>query len=135
MFLDEIKRLPMTSKEYSNSTIKGNPIQNFSEYDEYQRPTMRDPANNNKFLILYGDNRINFKKVLGKPEFHWRGEYYFHGWLIEYKNAKLILMTAKEYGTCYEVVVKNHDKKEEVVIKDCIELIDNLVNEILKLGD
>lgn len=56
--------------------------------------------------LLYRDNRKHLRAIWGKPHFHFRGEFDFHGWsfLNRACNLRYIVLTAATKGTCYEVV-------------------------------
>lgn len=53
---------------------------------------------------LQSDNRERFHKIFGKPDFHYRGEFDFHCWSLDFQENNYIILTAKGKGTCYEVV-------------------------------
>jgi hypothetical protein len=65
---------------------------------------------------LTGFHRDRFQALWGNPSFCWHGYHYFYCWLLNLDDkATILVFTAKEHGTEYELVnrlngqpVKNH---------------------------
>ena len=55
-------------------------------------------------IRLHGDNREVFRKIFGKPSFHFRSEFDFHCWLLKLGRKQMLVLTAKGKGTSYELV-------------------------------
>lgn len=51
-----------------------------------------------------GFQRDRFRKLWGKPSFCWHGSHYFYCWLLNLNGkATILVLTAKEHGTAYEL--------------------------------
>ena len=79
-------------------------------------------------LRLRSDNRKRFREALGKPDFCYRGSYYYHCWVFEFEGDTFIVMTAKEKGTCIEKVGGIDYSKAEG--KKCIRFVKDLLKKI-----
>ena len=106
MKLSDVKFSSIDRKDYEDEVVVGNPIENFPEYQEYMMKfyynvTRKDFDRSCGWL---GDNRAKFKKHFGKCAFTYNGGHYFHGWLVDLGTTQVIVLTAREHGTCYEVV-------------------------------
>lgn len=119
--MQEVVILKARSAQYENGEIKTNPIQNYSWYRKWR--TDKDILRSH----IYADNRKKLRDVFGKPSFCYRGEFYFHCWLLGLGGkAKLLILTAKEKGTCFEVVLEERGNKvvgdEDTIINfmDCL---------------
>lgn len=66
---------------------------------------------------LLSENRKLFKKLWGKQNFCWTGEFRFWVWVHELPDCQLIVMTAPGKGTCYEYVLTGQKQKaiEQIV--------------------
>lgn len=53
---------------------------------------------------ILGDNRVKFRTIFGKPHFRFRGNHYFHVWIIPFEGSEFVVLTAKDHGTCFEQV-------------------------------
>jgi hypothetical protein len=101
-----IKKLKAKAAQYG-SEIQTDPVQNWDWYQNEWR-------NNFDFILsdLFQDNRNRFREIWGKPSFCWRGEFYFHCWLLDIDGkAQMLVLTSKGKGTAYEVVFKRDGKK------------------------
>lgn len=78
--------------------------------------------------VISADNRKELKKLFGKPLFYYdNGEFKYHTWCVEFQNKKILIMSAKEYGTRYEMII---DKKDDD--KNNIDEIEKIGVEFLK---
>lgn len=102
-----IKKLKAKAAQYGNE-IQTDPVQNWDWYRDEWR-------NQFDFILsnLFQDNRERFREIWGKPSFCWRGEFYFHCWLLDINDemAQILVSTAKSKGSAYEVVFKRDGKK------------------------
>lgn len=57
------------------------------------------------FNTYLADNRERFKKIFGKPDFHYKSSFYFHCWSFEHAGETFVVLTADEKGTCIEMDV------------------------------
>lgn len=81
---------------------------------------------------ITGDNRETFKKLFGKPSFHFRGEFYYYNWALELDGGKaqIILGTAQGKGTCVEVIIQAHGtriRKDISVVLDFMQQLGHIV--------
>jgi len=130
------KTRPMTSKKYQN--IDAEPIVNFPEVWKWFFKVQNNILSSKKNILaefnrncnLLKDNRKAFLKLFGsKHRFIFQGEFKFHCWAIEYYPGEiLILLTANEKGTCYEVVCSS--SKEKVTTSKIIEFLEVLANKV-----
>lgn len=65
------------------------------------------------------DNRKRFRKLWGKPHFHYLGEVRFHSWRFKVthngQDYFYYVLTAQELGTCFE---RNGELKYDEPIQD-----------------
>jgi hypothetical protein len=133
MKLKDIKILSLTRKDYTNGNIIGLPICNYPLWQKTYRSALKrikDLKRFKKFHKIFKDNRTDFKRIFGKPSFTFNGSHYFHGWLVEFNDTQLIVLTAKEHGTEYELVIKKNGIKKRPSIKKTIEFLELLMNNI-----
>jgi len=99
-------------KDYENRVVITEPIQNDREVSKLILGIMTEQLRNRSKTIT-GDNRTYFKSLLGKPHFYYRGEFYFHGWYMFTPEGipALLILTAKDKGTCYERIVSYKGEK------------------------
>jgi hypothetical protein len=74
---------------------------------------------------LFRDNRKPLKRLLGKTVTRYdNGEFLFDCWILTFpKGTKIIIFSAKDKGTCYEVI----DDTDLSELKDFFDLLlDNL---------
>ena len=129
MKLKAVKFLKMRRKDYSEGVVVGCNIMNFPEHRAFLQKYWGMGVSRKMFdkgCNLTGDNRARFKKLFGKCAFTFDGSHYFHGWLADLGTAQVIVLTAREYGTCYEVVVKRDGKKMHNDIPRVFEFMDML---------
>jgi hypothetical protein len=102
-------KLKAHRSEMDRGYIDGKDVTNFPKILEWMTTTESRELWEQR-IRLTGDNRKNFRDIFGKPSFCWKGEFYFHCWLLEVPGAKLLLLTAKEKGTCYDLLI-GHERK------------------------
>ena len=127
MKLSDVKWLRMRRKDYSEGTVVGCPVMNFPEWHKWMQTYWGMGVSRKMFdkgCNLTGDNRAKFKKHFGKCAFTFDGSHYFHCWLADLGTAQVIILTAREHGTCYEVVVERDGKKVEPDIPRVLEFMD-----------
>lgn len=98
MNLKNLKRIDMTCKDYSGQDATC-PVENYPEIRNWimaLQPQVRH--------FLYRDNRKPFLDLWGKPSFYYTSEFRFHCYPFDLENAKLLILTAKGKGTCYELI-------------------------------
>lgn len=98
----------MTEKEY-NEIGGGIPLMNFADYREWSNHWFMARAKAEKRFMISADNRAAFKRIFGKPHFHFHGSHYFHCWDIVYNGLRIVILTAREHGTCYEQIGRMKD--------------------------
>jgi hypothetical protein len=60
---------------------------------------------------LTGFHRDRFRQLWGPPSFCWQGNHYFYCWLLNLDDkATILVFTAKEHGTEYELVNRLNGK-------------------------
>lgn len=109
MKVRETRILKAKAGEYDNGSLKGVRVENFPDWAFWlQRHSNRLARKKQDMLFaVCGDNRARFRSILGKPSFCWRGFHYHHCWLAELALGTMVLVfTARERGTCYEVVTR-----------------------------
>jgi hypothetical protein len=109
MKVADVKFLKMTRRDYADGATVGVPIQNFPEWRVWSEKYWGMGVSRKMFdkgCNISGDNRAKFKKHFGKCAFTFNGNNYFHGWLADLGAAQVIVLTAREKGTCYEVLVR-----------------------------
>ena len=129
MKLQDVKFLPMKGKDYDNCKIVGVPWMNFPEHRDWMQKHWGLGVSQEMFdkgCLINGDNRERFKRLFGKRAFVFNGGegHYFHGWLADLETAQVLVLTAREHGTCYEVVVKRDGVKIRKDIKRVLEFMD-----------
>ena len=68
-----------------------------------------------ELFVMSSDHRETLKKLFGKPSFYFKGEFYYHNYLFEYKEHLFLIGTAKDKGTLYEVHKVKNKKLQGVV--------------------
>jgi len=58
--------------------------------------------------LILRDNRECFANVFGKAHFHYRSEFTYCAWSLKFKNNEYVLLTARDKGTCIEIVKDNN---------------------------
>lgn len=126
----------MNSKEYEESVqtaIENNPKVAQFLCDESVRSWKLSKKLGKEYQSILSDNREVLAKIFGKPHFH-RGEFYFHGWQIDFEGSSFVVVTAKEKGTCisilepWEKVRKANPKVMINFVKDLSKKIKDNVN-------
>jgi hypothetical protein len=102
------KILPCKSKDYREGKLETTNIQNFQRVFKWINEAWNEDFESG--MSLLADNREVFRYLFGKPCFYFRGEFYHHGWLFEFKGRQIVVLTAKGKGTSYELV--NNPKPE-----------------------
>jgi hypothetical protein len=117
-----VKENVMTKKEYIK--CGSIPLLSYNEVTSCFSPFLFFFLHENGHYLLR-DNRALFKKMFGKPHFYFRGAHYYHCWLIERNNAKIIILSAKAHGTSYEQI-------GSVTVNERLDFLNWLSNEIQK---
>jgi hypothetical protein len=104
--LSNLRAPPVTKEDYVSRKILVSDIFNNAAIMLWMhRYLPTEDLREVRSAALLGDNRENFRKLFGKADWHFKGsEFYFHVWVRHYKNTTILLLTAKDKGTCYEVV-------------------------------
>ena len=91
--------------DYDNLRIHGVPVP-FSYFMKYHNPHSTSWSRKTFDIgcALNGDNRKLFRELFGKCSFTYRGGHFFHCWYVQISGTGLLLFTAKDHGTNYEVV-------------------------------
>lgn len=82
-------------------------------------------------FLMWSDHRETLKKLFGKPSFYFRGEFYYHDHVFEYKGHLFLVGTAKDKGTCYEVF-KIKDKPFKGVVSEFLTEIHSKLLSVIK---
>ena len=128
MKLSDVKFLKMKRKDYAfGGGVVGRSVQNFPEWQKWMKKYWGVGVSRKKFdkgCLINCDNRERFKKHFGKCAFTFNGSHYYHGWLADLGTAQVIVFTAREHGTCYEVVTERDEKNVEANIPRVLEFMD-----------
>lgn len=129
MKLSDVKFVKMSRRDYEDEVVVGEPVQNFPAWQEWMKKYWgRGPGLSRKWLykgcLISQDNRERFKRHFGKCAFTFNGGHYFHGWLADLGTSQVVVLTAREHGTCYEVVVRRDGKKVQKDIQRVLEFMD-----------
>jgi len=107
--------------KYRKGELNTVPVLNCQEFFRWFSTTnlgWRDPG-------ILGDNRESFKKLWGKMDFSFKGEFYFHCWVREFEGETFVVLTAKGKGTCVEMLRppgRGVDSKAEVIKRFALDL-------------
>ena len=118
----------ITGKQYAEGEAKATPIENCRAYMYWVFPKGH-PTKDCSLMLLTDDNRKSFRHLFGKPNFYFKSEFYFHVWEREFNGHTFLLLTAKDKGTCIEMVgetAKTIREKGEVVVAFVTELSNQL---------
>ena len=127
MKLTDVKFLPMKGKDYDEGKIVGCHWMNFPEHRDWMQKYWGLGVSREMFdkgCLINGDNRERFKNLFGKRAFVFNGGHFFHGWLADLGTTQVLVLTAKDHGTCYEVVVEKDGKKVRKDINRVFEFMD-----------
>ena len=129
MKLSDVKFLKMSRNDYENNGVVGESILNFPEWQFAMQKYWNWGVSHKMFdkgCRISGDNRARFKKHFGKCAFTFNGGagHYFHGWLADLGTTQVIVLTAKDHGTCYEVVTWKDDVAVNTDILRVLEFMD-----------
>jgi len=127
MHLSDVKFLKMRRKDYEQMLISGCDVQNYPDYHVFMQKYCGVGISRimfDKGCKISGDNRAIFKKHFGKCVFTFPGGHYFHGWLVDLDGTQVIVLTAKDHGTCYEIVTMRDGKKVCFDISKVLEFMD-----------
>lgn len=140
MKVSDIKLFNCTEQDYSNGNVEASDSNNFTDvgFFLYKPSPMwgnKEDSNSYEHFLdqtkLFQDNRKNFLDLFGKPHFHFKGsEFYFHCWAIDLGTVKVIILTAKDKGTCYEIVTDFKGNKEIPDINTFIDFFKFLMKEL-----
>lgn len=70
---------------------------------EYEKDNTFSEEKFKRNFCMSADNRQIFKRMFGKPTFHFRGEFFYSDYVFEYKGHLFLAGTAKDKGTVFEV--------------------------------
>jgi hypothetical protein len=97
--------MKISKKEYAEGKINTAAIENCPEYRDWILQSLAILQDKSRLHVLCKDNRESLKKLWGKPHFRYNnGEFYFHAWVCEDRGETYIVLTAKNKGTCVEMV-------------------------------
>ena len=128
MKIKDVKFISIKGKDYGTK-IQTNPIQNLPEWQKWMEKYWGVNLTRemfNKGCNLVGDNREKFRKIFGKRNFTFKSSHYFHGWVADLGTAKLAILTAREHGSCYEVIERWNGEKIQNDINRVLEFLDML---------
>jgi hypothetical protein len=126
-YLEQTFKFPKMKRKDYGHTIHACPIQNFPEWCAFSHKYWGMGVSRKVFNMgcnMFGDNRERFKRHWGKCTFTFNGSHYFHCWLVDLGTAQVVVLTAREHGTCYEVVVSRDGKKVRKDIPKVLEFIE-----------
>jgi len=93
---------------------------------------------NRPVFSLLGDNRKALREIFGPVSFCFHGGHYFHGHLFRVelgeKSAEILVMTAREHGSSYEVVTRRDGKKVRKDPEVVIHFLEWLSEQLKKQG-
>jgi hypothetical protein len=125
----EYKKLKAKSADYEEGRIKATGFMNYwnNEGDPltlFQREVLDlgslaegEDINLCDMTLMYKDNRKELREKFGPCSFTFRGFEFYYCYLLELKSekgsAELLILTAKDKGTCFEVVQERNSKPVE----------------------
>ena len=129
----ELIVLRATRRDYDShgSELQADPLTNFEEWHGWFQ----------RFQLLgikgrvCSDNRQVFRRLWGKPSFCWSGSHYCHCWLLDLKEARLLVLTARKMGTAYELVVKHKGVTQDPKILKVFDFMEYLAETLPKLRE
>jgi hypothetical protein len=132
MDFNALKFFPVNSKDYSAGKVECIAVENYSEYrdwlnKQYDNTTKEQLIHFSK--TIHGENKKLFNKIFGKKQFTYRSEFSFDCWGIDLEDVKIIVLTAKTKGTCWEVVRVIDGVSQPININTVI----NFFEELLKV--
>lgn len=108
----EVVRKRGMGKAYSNHQMNTVEYRNFAQGREWSFKACGGSRGDiEKSFRLTGDNRENFNRLFGKCSFVFNGSHYFRCWYIRLKTLDMLILTAREHGTCYEIVMPENKYK------------------------
>ena len=128
MRLSEIRFKPLKGEaEYGSGKVVGVPVMGFPEYwTPWYKRLLATRAGRDRIYRASGDNRERFKALFGKRQFVFNGNHFFHGWRVDLGTTEVLVMTAREHGTCYEVVTTIKGKRMPYDIPRVLEFIETI---------
>ena len=128
MKLSDVKFLKMQRKDYGfGGSVETYPVGNFPEWRHFLLKYWKPGIGRKMFNVgcrMTGDNRERFRRHFGKCAFTYDGSHYFHCWVADLGTAEVIVLTAKEHGTCYEVIVSRDGKNVQKDIPRVLEFME-----------
>tara|TARA_Y100000034_G_C6868619_1_gene396198 strand:+ start:948 stop:1361 length:414 start_codon:yes stop_codon:yes gene_type:complete len=124
-------RFPMTCKDYRSEDWRTEPIENLPAIYNNVRGWIDDKVET--IHTLHADHREHFKTLFGKPSFYFTSEFRFHCYALDLGDAKIVLLTAKGKGTCYEVIIGANGVKQRKNPDKIIRFMDALINDLENL--
>jgi len=128
MKLKDVKFVRAKEADYDNGRLETCPVANY--YDQWL-PFLRrywgcgvSRKDFDTGCHMTGDNRQRFRKAFGRCAFVFHGSHTFHCWLMDLGTAHLLVLTAKDKGTCYEAVKMLDGKKIPVDIPRALEAME-----------
>jgi hypothetical protein len=105
--------MKVSKKDYVEGKLQTAAIENCKAYRDWMMDRSSEDWKS-RMHLLCRDNREAFKKLWGKPDWHYNnGEFYFHGWVLVRGGETFIVQTAKHKGTCVEIVGADFDSVRE----------------------
>lgn len=127
MKLSEVKFKPLSEKGYDGGEVEGCPIMNYHDaWMEWYGRLSKTREGFDLQCRTSQDNRARFRAMFGKPQFHFHGGHYFHGWRVDLGTCEVLVLTAKDHGTCYEVVTHVDGKKVPVDIPRVLDFMETV---------
>jgi len=115
--------MKVTKQQYESVEVHTVALGNNMDYNKWFMSDFR-----NHSIVLH-DNRIIFRQLFGKPDWHYKTDAYFHVWVREFEDEIFLILTAKGKGTCLEMVSSGCEEiqtKSEVIIKFANQLCQQL---------
>ena len=132
MKLSDVTFLSM--KDSDMTQIVGVPIGNYPAWREWMKKYRGMGISKKMFnrgSLIHADQSERFKKLFDKCTMISYGSYFSYGWFVDLGSAQVIVMSCKETGTNYEVVVERGGKKLEPDIKKVFDFMD-MIGELLE---
>lgn len=109
--------MKISKKDYAEGKIDTVAVENCKAYRDWVMDRSSEDWKD-RMHLLCRDNRETFKKLWGKPDWHYNnGEFYFHGWVLVRGGETFIVQTAKHKGTCVEMVGDLTESKSKAILE------------------
>jgi len=128
-------KLKAKGKEYDSGEISTVSASNFDAVRKWNGKSVFAPYGSREFelrMLLHDDNRERLRSIFGRASFCWRSEFSYSCWLLDLSGTQVLIMSAKDKGTCYEVVDERNGVKVEIDVNVVVDFLKWITNELDK---